>query len=556
MDRNKRLTRWDILALAIILVIYSVISFVNLGDTAVPETQPDLGSGEKKEYITYILLEEKTALEELLLFKGLGTCGVTVYKSDDNGESWVEIARQLCDEIYVWETIPLDASAQLLCLSIGGDAELEVFEAAFRSAAQETLTVITDDCLLFDEQELVPDAPSYLNGTYFDESYHARTAYEHTQNIRPYEISHPPFGKLLISVGIKLFGMNPFGWRVVGNIFGILMLVVMYVFAKRLFGRTYWAVTATLFLTLDFMHFTQTRIALIDSFAVFFILLMYYLMYLYYDSTVEELPQNRSLILLAGCGVVFGLGIASKWIAVYGGIGLAAVFFLALFRRRKAGEKSLKTCLWCVLFFVIVPLAIYFASYIPYYLADPDTPAWKIFFENQVYMLRYHGGLETRHTFESKWYTWPLILRPMWYYGAKELAYEGLCSTIVALGNPIVWWCGSAAATVLLLKRKKERKEWFILIGLLSQYLPWALIGRSTFIYHFFASVPFVILALTAVLKMVSERYRIGRLAAPVLLCGAAVLFVLFYPVLSGYLADRGYVLNLLTWFDSWTLCY
>ena len=554
MKNSKKLTKWDVVALAVIMLFYSFVSFIDLGDSLVPTTQPDMGSGDKREYITYAVLNSEAELGELLIYKGLGVCGVTVYKYENEG--WQEIARAVCKDIYEWNVIPLEGRAQTLCVSVGGDSVTELYEAAFLSADGSLLAVNTKDCLLFDEQELVPQLPSYQNGMYFDENYHARTAYEHIKGITPYEITHPPLGKILISVGIGLFGMNPFGWRFMGNIFGILMLAVIYVFAKRIFASTYFAFAATLFLALDFMHFTQTRIGLIDSFAVFFILLAYYFMYLYYDSGAEELPQKRALVILALCGIAFGLGIASKWIALYGGLGLAVLFTASLVRRTKEGEKPQRTCMWCLLFFIAVPFVIYFASYIPYYTAEPEVSAWKIFWDNQKYMLAYHGGLETQHDFESVWYTWPLVYRPIWYYGSKELAYEGLCSTIVAMGNPAVWWCGSASLLFLLFKPKKQRSELFIIAGALSQYIPWAFISRSTFIYHFFASVPFIILALTATLKMLAERFKPCKAMAPALLVTALVLFVLFYPVISGCVADRGYVLQLLTWFDSWKLCY
>ncbi len=551
----------DTVILAALMLIYSILSFIGLGETSSPTSGPALGDGTKKEYITYIAFPAEEELGTLWLYKGLGRCGVTVYTSDDGGHSWEEIARQVLEDIYVWQPIELSVKTSLVCLSFGGDESLELYEAGFRSTDGHRIEAVTDGCPLFDEQDLVPFLATNENGMIFDETYHVRTAYEHIEGMKPYEISHPPLGKLLIGVGIRIFGMNPFGWRVMGNLFGILMLAVLYDLGRRLFGSRYWGAFAAILLALDFMHFTQTRIGLIDSFAVFFILLMYDLMYIYFAGDPETLPYKKSLVVLGLCGAVFGLGVASKWIAVYGGIGLAVLFAIALRRRAKAGEKWLPTCLWCLLFFIGIPALIYFLSYIPYFLAEPDRSPFAIFLDNQIYMLTYHGGLAERHDFESKWYTWPLIVRPMWYYGSKALAYEGYCSTIAAMGNPAVWWTGSLASLGLLAKPKKTRGEGFVLIGLAAQFLPWALIARSTFIYHFFASVPFIILALTFVLKGLSERFRSGpgvalRCLPWIVIAAALLLFVLFYPVISGCLADRGYVLKLLTWFDTWKLCY
>jgi hypothetical protein len=57
---------------------------------------------------------------------------------------------------------------------------------------------------LCDEADVIPDSSSYLNSSYFDEIYHARTAWEHLNRIWPYEISHPPLGKELLSLEEKI----------------------------------------------------------------------------------------------------------------------------------------------------------------------------------------------------------------------------------------------------------------------------------------------------------------------------------------------------------------
>ncbi len=545
----------------LLVLAYSVLAFVNLGDGAAPVTQPDMGDGDVRQCISYAVFEQPQHMDSLMLYKGLGTCGVTAYIPDESGENWVEVTRQVCDAIYAWEEIPLGCTAQMVCVSIGGDAQAEVYEAGFLSSDRAVIPVLSEGDALFDEQALVPTMATYENGIYFDENYHVRTAYEHLQGLSPYEISHPPLGKLLIALGIAVFGMHPLGWRMAGCLCGIAMIPVIYMLAKRLIGRERPALAAAAFLSLDFMHFSQTRIALIDAPAVLLILIMYTLMYRYYDSTPCELPYRRALGLLALCGVVLGLGISVKWICVYAALGLAVLFVIGTVRRHRIGDPTthnsvVRICLWCVLFFGVIPFLIYFLSYLPYYLADPATPAWKIFWDNQVYMLTYHGGLDSVHTFQSPWYTWPLLLRPIWYYGAQTLAAEGLCSSIVAMGNPVIWWVGTLCVLLLLCKRHKTRTDAFLLIGLASQFLPWALIARSTFIYHFFASVPFLILALVSVLEDLSSYKRQFRCLMPGLLIGAAVLFVMFYPVLSGAVVDRGYVQTVLTWLPGWVLGY
>ena len=547
-------TRAQVVLLGIVL-LYAIVSAIGLGDGHVPVTQPQMTGDETRTCIGYAAFDGPKDLDSLLLYKGLGVLGVTVYIPDETETQWIELTRQVCDTVYAWIEIPLDCTAKTVCISVGAAEHGELFEVGFLSDGA-VVPVDGKGSEMFDEQSLVPTMPTSRNGTYFDEIYHVRTAYEHLLGIEPYEISHPPLGKLLISVGIAMSGMHPLGWRIMGWLFGVLMIPVLYLLAKRLFGREVPALASAAFFALDFMHFTQSRIALIDSASVLFILISYLLMYRYYDSTPETLPYKSSLWLLAACGAVMGLGIAVKWTVVYAALGLAVFFAIAAVRRYRAGENVGKTCLWCVLFFGVVPFFLYFLSYIPYFIADPTTSPIRIFVDNQVYMLTYHSGLENAHPFRSAWYTWPLMLRPMWYYGVRSLAAEGLCSSIVAMGNPAVWWCGTLCMLCLLFCPKKTRAEIFILIGFAAQYLPWGLISRPAYIYHFYASVPFLILAMVAVFGRLSSRWKTCRAVMPTLLVAATVLFVLFYPILSGTVTDRGYVMDVLSWLPGWTLCY
>lgn len=90
---------------------------------------------------------------------------------------------------------------------------------------------------LFDEQDVGDYAYTYMNSSYFDEIYHPRTAFEHLNRMKPYETTHPPLGKVIMAIGVAIFGMNPFGWRFMGTLFGIIMVPVMYLMGKKIFKR-------------------------------------------------------------------------------------------------------------------------------------------------------------------------------------------------------------------------------------------------------------------------------------------------------------------------------
>ena len=446
---------------------------------------------------------------------------------------------------------------------------------------------------LIDEQDTVPEKPSYHNSMYFDEIYHGRTGYEHANSLHTYETTHPPLGKVFMSWCIRLMGMTPFAWRFAGALCGVLMLPAMYLLAMQLMGSTALSALCTLLMACDCMHFTQTRIATIDSFPVLFMMLMFLLMARFMKMSFYHHRLRDTFVPLALSGVCMGLAIASKWIGCYGAVGLAVLFFarfIGLFKQylyakahknedpafaRAAAlfpDRGMKTIAACCVFFVLVPIVIYVLSYIPYLRAYGDVK-WNLrtferLWDAQTLMLDYHANLVAEHYFASPWYEWPLIVKPMWYYNA-DFAGAGMASSILAFGNPAVWWTGLAGIVFVLAmsvyrnalpalgvipgrEDENDRVLAVIAIAFLSAYLPWVLVSRLTFIYHYFASVPWIIIAVALGLRYLARRRKKLAIALGALLGAAAiVLFIGFYPLASGAEVPRAWC-DAMAWFDGW----
>lgn len=143
--------------------------------------------------------------------------------------------------------------------------------------------------------------------------------------------------------------------------------------------------------------------------------------------------------------------------------------------------------------------------------------------------------------------------RPVWYFLDSAPA-EGMRSTIVALGNPLIWWVGvfTMLATTVISIRRKDKMAMMLVIAYFSQYVPWMLVPRETFLYHYFAMVPFMIVSIMYIFKVVEEKYNWSSKVRYTYIAAAAVLFVMFYPALSGMPASENYIINVLRWFPSW----
>jgi dolichyl-phosphate-mannose-protein mannosyltransferase len=438
---------------------------------------------------------------------------------------------------------------------------------------------------LIDEQQMTPDRPSFYNGTYFDEIYHARTGWEFTQGLTPYENTHPPLGKDLLSLGILIFGMDPFGWRIMGTLMGILMVPAMYLFGMAIFRRSRYAFITAFLFTFDFMHFVQTRIATIDSYSVLFIILTFLCMYMYLHTNYNTQKLRHTFLPLALSGLFFALASASKWIGLYAGAGLAVMFFYSLYRRWREYEavkygdvevdeetrtlvvngfwkKTVLTILWCALFFIVIAAVIYFASYIPFdYGQNHDAGilgGLKYAWDNQSSMYNYHSNLVDNHFFKSPWFDWPFMIKPMWFYKADYLP-QGWMGSIATFGNPAVWWAGTAAMIWLIVRLFRNRKfqlpDAFLLVGFLTEFLPWVLVSRTMFIYHYFASVPFFVIAIVMYIRDWEKDNIIRKHKTHIYLAIVLALFILFYPVLSG-LPIPSWFGSLLKWMPTWYFTY
>ena len=586
--KRHPLTRRDIAPILIVTILYAATAFFRLGSFTAPQT---CAKFQQNDIITFSFSEEVT-VDKFSFYTSLGT-GSYRLEYSTGGEGWKSVAlEQPYNSLFKWRVLDLTAAeedkqpvgpitADTFRISpnrIDRDEGLWLAELALWNGDTPLYPDQVDSAglALFDEKDQWTTQYTYMNSTYFDEIYHPRTALEHLENVYPYEVSHPPLGKLIMSVGIMLFGMVPFGWRFMGTLFGVLMLPILYIFLKNLFGKTAVACCGTLLFAFDFMHLVQTRIGTIDTYGVFFILVSYYFMYRWL-SVPSGTKLRKSVPSLFLSGLFWGIGCASKWTVIYAGVGLALLWLLGLIFKGREWHKALGeaarprfslhvpgTVALSVIFFVIIPVAIYVASYIPYATAaaarDGVEPTWQLLlqqvWDNQVFMFTYHKGVHTPHPYESYWFQWIFDGRPILYY--REYAADGLSRSLFAsFNNPMVSWTGLLAffALIIQMLRRKSGQALFILIAILSQFVPWLGIGRILFAYHYFPTVLFLVFAISFLMNDMLTRRRTGYKLAVYGFTGVTVaLYALFYPVLIGLYVPLWYSSAFVRWMPSWPI--
>jgi predicted membrane-bound dolichyl-phosphate-mannose-protein mannosyltransferase/Gpi18-like mannosyltransferase len=204
---------------------------------------------------------------------------------------------------------------------------------------------------------------------------------------------------------------------------------------------------------------------------------------------------------------------------------------------------------WIGACLVVIPLLVYFLSYIPYLelghaVALKDTGpgyGWSLD-ELQAQMFGYHFGLQSGHPSASPWWSWPLDLKPTWFYG-HDFADTRTGAVIYNGGNPLLFWAGIPALIYVGIQawRRRSMALVLIVIAFAFQFLPWTRIERATFMYHYFTAVLFAMVAVAYALDDLLRSREWSSLGVAYLI-GVGVVGVLVFPLGSAFAMPDWYI--------------
>jgi dolichyl-phosphate-mannose--protein O-mannosyl transferase len=118
-------------------------------------------------------------------------------------------------------------------------------------------------------------------------------------------------------------------------------------------------------------------------------------------------------------------------------------------------------------------------------------------------MFQANQTLTAGHPYSSKWYTWPLELRPI-YYWEGEVNDKGMQGNIYLLGNPVIWWgipisllagFGWLSWKRHCLSRRAKGALGFLALAFFINLAPFMAVSRVMFLYHYFYSFIFSLAA-------------------------------------------------------------
>ncbi len=387
------------------------------------------------------------------------------------------------------------------------------------------------------------------NQTVFDEVHFGKFVSGYYTHEYYFDI-HPPLGKLMIAGFAKLFNFKPeFSFAKIGDPFpdnkylalrflpslaGALLPIVIFLLTLQLKFTPKAAFAAGVLAAVDNAILVQTRHILMDAFLLLFgfsALLAYF---------------KKKYLWMAVWG---GLAISIKWTGL---TFLALPFFVEIFQIWKQGE--FKKIFKLPLYFLLIPLAIYFSIFTLHFsLLNKPGPGdafmsqtfhsenvFKKFVELNVEMYRSNQRLTATHPYGSQWYTWPFMLRPIFYWVSGD-------SRIYLLGNPVIWWSSTVAVLASFLWIRRHWTIRFLLGGYFLNLLPFIGIKRVMFLYHYLTGLVFAILILV---YLIDKQEKSKKIFMGLVIASVAA-FIYFAPLSYGLpLSQRAY--DIRVWLPSW----
>ena len=397
---------------------------------------------------------------------------------------------------------------------------------------------------------------------------------------------HPPVGTYLISLsiyiyhllpwvdpalssGINISDLNPVSYRWLNAIAGTTLIYVAYKLCIELFDKKHLALLAALFFALDGSLLVDSRFGLINVYLSLFGFLSVLFLLQHFKG-----KANMPFLLIGS--LLLGLTFSIKW----NGLGfwlmsvLFVVFILFLNKQREKEqnqaplnqEQKFKTNFLTILF---LPFAGYLIFWIPDLLFNGTDIVDKHF-----QMASYHtDNVEQKlHPYSSSWFTWPIMLRPIAYYFSSQEVVNAagdsmnIFNAVHLFPNPALTLFSSIAIFIMSLNwlnsfsRFVSSKVYdsdfvaitFILFGYYANFLPWALVSRSAFIYHYQASACFSFIALAYLLYKISLKQRLEYKALYVISLSSILIAAIYWlPIQIGLdISEEAFYSRM--WLESW----
>lgn len=416
----------------------------------------------------------------------------------------------------------------------------------------------------------------------FDE-YHFGTFVDNILSGATHFDIHPPLGKLTLAFFGWLVGYRPvpdFGYDEIGKeyggvlyyplreiaaIFGTVTVPLMYATGRKIGMSWVGSLLCAGLFCFDNLNIIESRLILMDSQIVFYLVLSLYCALHLWSSKPKTLSR---FFWLTATGLTAGCSVSVKWTALATPGLIAIVSFFGL--HFLDNPLTILECAWAGFVGIGLYIALFYvhfktlthtgpgvgffpgdfrATLIGESNYDPKAtrkPFFSLLFYLNKYMFTANAGITTRHHWESYWYQWIVNWRGLLYYN-KQVGEKW--ASVYLHCNPIVCWVCAVFVGLFIIGflfsvryrsvkifnriRREElsfalRTCIFLFWGWLINLLPYILVDRSAFVYHYLPGLIYAQLLTGVVVDQLPLALRI--ITTMIILITAIVTFVYYAP--------------------------
>ncbi len=414
---------------------------------------------------------------------------------------------------------------------------------------------------------------------------------------------HPPLGKILIAGFAKFFGFKPgfdfdrigkeygeipyISLRFLPNLAGALIPAMAFLWLMELGVGWKSSFLASLFLVFDNAMLVQSHFLLVDSFLIFFGLFGLWLFL-----RARNLGYSiRDLILAA---LFFGMSFSVKWTGLsFFALATFIIFWdLMLWGIEQSKSRillkqfssatsrflgkgllesavsfrygTLRNFLGFILFIAIAVLVYLLVFWIHFMILPKSGPGnifmssnffQKSFFEKVIelnlVMFNANQNLRASHSYGSPAWTWPFMLRPVYYWVGDAL--DGKSARIYLFGNPVVWWLSTLGLILALFwwSPKKVEQKLILYFGWILNMAPFFFVKRVMFLYHYLPALVFASAIFCSWIFASGKIEKKQKLFGILIIAMVFLSFLFFAPLSYGLaLSDQQYKMRI--WLPSW----
>ena len=338
---------------------------------------------------------------------------------------------------------------------------------------------------------------SYPAFQWMDEKCHVAAATNYWENgqFEPDNWEHPALRHITLYGFLQIFGDNPAGWRMRNILFGAIVAVLTFLFARETGGSRKIAVMAGLLLATDPLHVVLSRYTFEEVYGGAFFL----------GAIVLYLMHNRRSGWLMMSAFFMGCALATKWYYV------PCWFLLALLALHEHHNyRDVRTILFIASVYLFIPLSVYLASYYLWFGRGYSLGEFLEFVQNAYYSLQEYRpqGYDPNlffltHTSAKEWFIRPVIVGQGTYLEGNRGEF------IIYMNNLPIWILAIPSMIGLSILAVREKCLTIALPVLLfsATYGLYLFVSRPAFLYSATPLLPFAFTAIACALSRVTSRY-------------------------------------------------